>query len=196
MKLRGSAFLALWNGVAPGELAAYQAWHGIEHVPERLTVPGILAAWRYQAGEGDDAGFFTLYDLADIGVLDSAAYRRLIDAPSPMSRRMRPHLTHFRRIVCRLDRREPSPAGAFLAPLVLGAWPRSLSGPGHGCALQWGTVAADAPDHPLAPPVPSGGGVLLVDGDDAGDIKRAAAGMGGAGTGSAELFCLIGSFWA
>ncbi|CEJ15215.1 hypothetical protein BN1110_05558 [bacterium YEK0313] len=193
MKLQGSAFLALWNGVAPGRLDAYEAWHGIEHVPERLTVPGILAAWRYQAGEGDGARFFTLYDLAGVGVLDSAEYRRLVDTPSPMSRLMRPHLTHFSRIVCRLDRREPSPAGAFLAPIVLRNQPAAVASP-EGCAVQWGRVAADAPGHPLAPPVPSGGGVLLVDGADEAMLQRLVAGL--ADEEDAAVFRLIGSFRA
>ncbi|WP_204301518.1 hypothetical protein, partial [Stenotrophomonas maltophilia] len=69
MNLAGTAFLALWNGVAPGHIEAYQDWHGVEHVPERLTVPGMLAAWRYQADDGDEPAFFTLYDLASIEVL-------------------------------------------------------------------------------------------------------------------------------
>lgn len=194
MKLDGSAFLALWNGVAPGRLDAYQAWHGIEHVPERLTVPGILAAWRYQAGEGDDARFFTLYDLADIGVLDSPAYRRLVDEPSPMSRLMRPHLTHFRRIICRLDRREPSPAGAYLMPLVLGGKAPTLPVAGRTFAMQWGAVAAGAPGHPLAPPVPPDGGVLLADGEDGDVLERLAADTAGAEP--AVLFRLIGRFQA
>lgn len=194
MKLQGSAFLALWNGVAPGRLDAYEAWHGIEHVPERLTVPGILAAWRYQADEGDGARFFTLYDLADVDVLQSAAYRRLVDAPSPMSRLMRPHLTHFRRIICRLDRREPSPAGAHLLPLVLSGKAPTLPVAGRTFAMQWGAVAADAPGHPLAPPVPPGGGVLLADGEDGDALELLAADA--AGTEPAALFRLIGSFRA
>ncbi|WP_328286330.1 hypothetical protein [Phreatobacter sp. AB_2022a] len=63
-----------------------------------------------------------------------------------------------------------------------------------GCAVQWGRVAADAPGHPLAPPVPKGGGVLLADGTDEAALQRLAAGH--AGEEDAAVFRLIGSFKA
>lgn len=191
MNLSGTAFLALWNGVAPGHLDAYQAWHGIEHVPERLTVPGILAAWRYQADDGGEPGFFTLYDLASVDVLQTPAYQRLINQPSPESTRMRPHLTHFTRIVCRLAASRPSPDAAFVVPLVSA---RSDMPAGAACALQHGIVAADAPGHPLAGPVPRSGSVLLADADDPVLLQAEVAHLGVPDAVSTRSFRLIGTF--
>lgn len=95
----GGAFLALWNGVTPSERQAYEAWHSKDHVPERLTVPGMIAAHRFEASDGDPF-FFTLYDVYDASVFHHPAYRRLIDEPSPSSVAMRPFLDRFRRLVC------------------------------------------------------------------------------------------------
>lgn len=99
-----TALLALWNDVTPALDADYNAWHAQEHVPERLTVPGMLWARRYgafwpQAGPR----YLTLYGLRDAQVLQEDAYQRLLRAPTPMSASMRPHLCHLSRWVCALQ---------------------------------------------------------------------------------------------
>ncbi|WP_295551131.1 DUF4286 family protein [uncultured Pseudacidovorax sp.] len=97
------ALLALWNDVDPEVEADYEDWHANEHVPERLTVPGILDARRYAAmAPALRPRYLTLYALASAEVLDSAAYRHLLANPTPASARMRPHLRNVARWVCRL----------------------------------------------------------------------------------------------
>lgn len=86
--------LALWNGVDPAWQAAYEAWHAQEHVPERLTPPGLREAWRYGAVDGGPS-YFTLYFLDSFDALRTAAYRELVEHPTPWSRAMRPRLTGF-----------------------------------------------------------------------------------------------------
>ena len=99
--LQGTAFLALWNDVAPGHEREYDAWHTREHIPERVAVPGILAGRRYAASHDEGMQrWFTLYELADVAVLDSAAYRQLVREPTPWSQAMRPHLRRFLRAAC------------------------------------------------------------------------------------------------
>ncbi|EGI76704.1 DUF4286 family protein [Hylemonella gracilis] len=85
-----AAVLALWNDVDPIHDADYNDWHANEHVPERLTVPGMLWGLRFLATAGV-AGprYLTLYGLRDAQVLDSAAYQHLLAWPTPMSARMR-----------------------------------------------------------------------------------------------------------
>jgi hypothetical protein len=99
MSLRGTAFLALWNDINPMRDAEYNLWHTREHVPERLTVPGILAAHRYVARSGPHS-YFTLYDLETNKVLESAAYKNLVDNPTSWSRSMRPDFRNFLRYPC------------------------------------------------------------------------------------------------
>ena len=99
-----TALLALWNDVDPAFAAGYEDWHAVEHVPERLTVPGIL--WGLRFGGASPPGrmphYLTLYGLAHAGVLDGEPYRRLLREPTPASRRMRPALRNLSRWVCTL----------------------------------------------------------------------------------------------
>ena len=105
------ALLALWNDVDPTLDAAYNVWHAQEHVPERLTVPGIVWALRYERLEGQGQRqvpssmprYLTLYGLRDAQVLDGAEYRRLLAEPTPASRAMRPALQRLARWICTLD---------------------------------------------------------------------------------------------
>ncbi len=99
MTLPGSAFLALWNDRAETR-DDYEAWHSREHIPERLGVPGILAARRYVSGKGPLPPYFTLYPLSDLKVLDSTEYRTIVNRPTEWSLSMRPALTHMYRQGC------------------------------------------------------------------------------------------------
>lgn len=98
--LSGAAFLLLLNDIAPSVEADYNRWHVIEHVPERLTVPGVLGAWRYAASAPSGQRHLTVYDLVDLWVLESAPYRALVDTPTPWSQSMRPHVTNVERFAC------------------------------------------------------------------------------------------------
>lgn len=101
MSLKGSAFLALWNDIEPAREAEYNLWHTREHVPERVTVPGFLSGRRYAAPHTDMYRYFTLYELESFAVLESPAYKSLVDNPTPWSRSMRPDFRNFVRYPCR-----------------------------------------------------------------------------------------------
>ncbi|MFT3718744.1 hypothetical protein [Pseudorhodoferax sp.] len=113
--MRAAALLSLWNGVAPGRRAEYERWHQLEHVPERVWVPGFVAGTRYRADGPAPAEYFTLYELRDLACLDSAAYRALVDAPTPWSASMRPALRDFVRKPGPVVAREGAGVGAALA---------------------------------------------------------------------------------
>ncbi len=148
MSLQGAAFLALWNDIAPGHEREYDEWHTREHVPERVSVPGILAGRRYAASADDGAQRrFTLYELADLAVLDSAAYRRLVAEPTPWSQAMRPHLHRFLRVACTTRMSRSAGIGGALVAVRC---PDSLdAGSVHPCAalpgvtgMHWGAAEA------------------------------------------------------
>lgn len=117
--------LALWNDVEPSFEAEYNDWQAREHVPERCRVPGILWGLRYRLQDLLPAAlprYLTLYGLRDAGVLESAAYRRLLNEPTPRSRRMRPVLSNLSRWVCRVQEHEGAwDAASRLAVWVLGS---------------------------------------------------------------------------
>lgn len=94
------AWLALWNGFDPARDAEYNDWHAREHVPERLTVPGMLRASRYQAVDDAIYPYFTLYEMASIDVLASPQYQALLRHPTDWTRRMRSSFGALLRIPC------------------------------------------------------------------------------------------------
>jgi hypothetical protein len=115
-----TALLALWNDVDPAFDEQYNRWHADEHVPERLTVPGILWGHRYGTGAGERMPrYLTLYGLQSVDVLESEAYRQLLDQPTPMSRTMRPRLRNVSRWVCKLHEQTDLDKAAHLAVRVL-----------------------------------------------------------------------------
>lgn len=110
------ALLALWNDVEPGREAAYDEWHAVEHVPERLTVPGMAWGLRYaDPSPPVQPHYLTLYGLRDAEVLDSEPYRRLLREPTPASAAMRPALKNVSRWVCDIVNAAGTLAGSDLA---------------------------------------------------------------------------------
>jgi hypothetical protein len=95
-----TAFLALWNDLAPGQEDAYEAWHTREHVPERVAAPGFRAGRRYVNADHPTHRWFTLYELDGLDALETAEYRDLLANPTPASAAMRPHFRHFLRAPC------------------------------------------------------------------------------------------------
>jgi hypothetical protein len=112
-------FLALWNGVVPERHAEYEAWHSIEHAPERIGAPGFRAVHRYRSEEGAD--YFTLYELDGLEALEATEYAALVQEPTAWSRRMRPALTGFRRLPCRTMQARRFGQGGAAATLRIGA---------------------------------------------------------------------------
>jgi len=100
MALAGTAFLALWNDFEPARYAEYDCWHTFEHVPERVGIPGFIEGRRYVARERRNDRYFTLYDLAGLEVVQSDAYREVVEHPTEWSRSMRSSLLNFERHLC------------------------------------------------------------------------------------------------
>lgn len=92
------AFLALWNDFPTAMREEYETWHTFEHVPERLTPPGIRAARRYAAFSAASDRYFTVYDLDDTAALEHPDYLDLVRHPTPWSSKMRLHFSNVLRI--------------------------------------------------------------------------------------------------
>src|SRR3569623_329456 len=101
LDMSGAAVLALWNGVDAARTEEYNAWHTREHVPERISVPGMIGARRYVKSSGPLPAYLTLYAMDDTAVLKSEAYRSLLDNPTAWSRAMRPSFRGVMRLCCR-----------------------------------------------------------------------------------------------
>ncbi len=79
--------LAIWNDRRAGTETEYEAWYRGEHLPERLSIPGFRAAWRYRAIEGEPE-YFTFYETATPDVLFSEAYVERVENPTELTRRV------------------------------------------------------------------------------------------------------------
>jgi hypothetical protein len=149
MPLMGQAFLALYNDFDPARDDEYNRWHSREHVPERLTVPGILRARRYVSRADARYPYFTLYEMASAETMRSQPYLHLMDHPTPWSARMRPGFREFRRMPCGSLASCGSAIGGHVAVLVFemeagiadeGAWRAACD----SLARRDGVVAAHA----------------------------------------------------
>ena len=47
MPLHARAFLGIWHNLKPGFEREFDRWHTVEHMPERVGVPGFRVARRY-----------------------------------------------------------------------------------------------------------------------------------------------------
>ena len=83
--LRG--ILAIWNDRRAGTETEYEAWYRGEHLPERLSIPGFRASWRYRAIEAEPE-YFTFYETATPEVLFSEAYVARVENPTELTRRI------------------------------------------------------------------------------------------------------------
>ncbi len=97
--LCGRAFLAMWWEVAPGFEREFDRWHTIEHMPERLGIPGFLRGRRYRHIR-QERGVFQIYEAAHIEIFRSPAYMARLNAPTEWSNRVQPGLTNLVRGAC------------------------------------------------------------------------------------------------
>jgi hypothetical protein len=79
--------LAIFNDVAAGRDAEFEAWFQGEHLQERLAVPGFLFGRRHQAISGS-SGYFNFYVVESPAVLTSKAYLERLDNPTPMTKKI------------------------------------------------------------------------------------------------------------
>ena len=81
----GKALLVVFMEPKAGTEAEFNRWYNEHHVPERVSVPGILGARRYELCEGEGATkYLAIYELEDEGVLHGEAYLELRDKSTPM----------------------------------------------------------------------------------------------------------------
>ena len=60
----------------------FYAWHGSEHMPERVGVPGFLRGRRFPAIDAD-LEFFNLYETRSAAVVKGDEYRARLNNPTP-----------------------------------------------------------------------------------------------------------------
>ncbi len=90
MALLGNAAMLLFFDIVPEAIADFDDWLTGEHFAERVAIPGFIRAQRWVAQTPGPRNFI-VYEVADLDVLSSAAYRDRLDHPTPWTARMMPH---------------------------------------------------------------------------------------------------------
>ena len=116
MGLLGGAAVAIWHDIEPAGRAAFYAWHGQEHMPERVAIPGFLRGRRYIAIEADRE-FFNLYETSDEGVVNGPDYKARLDNPTPWTLQTVKHFRAVARSLCRVESSLGTADGGIIATL-------------------------------------------------------------------------------
>lgn len=101
MSLAGEGAVAIWHDIAPEGRDAFYAWHGEEHMPERVGIPGFLRGRRYGAVRAG-AEFFNLYEATSPQVVAGTDYLTRLNNPTPWTRTTVTHFRDVSRSVCRV----------------------------------------------------------------------------------------------
>ncbi len=105
--------LAIFNDVAAGRDAEFDAWFQGEHLLERLAVPGFLFGRRHQAISGS-AAYSNFYLVETPAVLASKAYLERLDNPTPMTRKIMSEVfLNMNRTLCHRTLRRGGFRGAY-----------------------------------------------------------------------------------
>lgn len=95
----GQAAIAMWWNIAPDVRAQWEHWHTVEHMPERLGIPGFLRGTRC-VGLADAGAYFVLYEAAALATVTTGKYLERLNNPTPWSREMMPHHRNMVRSLC------------------------------------------------------------------------------------------------
>jgi hypothetical protein len=94
-----NALLAVAMNVDPAVEAEFNDWYNTEHAPQLGSVPGVLAARRFQAaGPGVERKYLALYHLRSPDVRQSDAWSKA--ANTPWTAKMRPHFRDMLALRC------------------------------------------------------------------------------------------------
>ncbi|MEP7030664.1 MAG: hypothetical protein ABI830_07005 [Pseudolabrys sp.] len=106
--------LAIWNDAKAGREAEFDHWFQIEHLLERVAVPGFLFGRRHEAISGAN-GFFNFYLVESPAVLTSKAYLERLDNPTPMTKMIMSEVfINMNRTICHRTLRRGAFRGAYV----------------------------------------------------------------------------------
>jgi hypothetical protein len=86
---KGDGLLLVYCNVPAEHEEEFNRWYNDEHIPERLAIPGVLNAARYQAVAGGPH-YLACYELASPDAWYAEAWQRWLRHPTPWSQRMSP----------------------------------------------------------------------------------------------------------
>jgi hypothetical protein len=129
MALTGKGAITIWQDAPLHARADFYGWHNGEHMAERVGITGFLRGRRFAAIEGQGAPeFFTLYETVDPSVHTGAAYLERLNNPTPLTRRVAPHMVNNIRSLCRVAYTAGEADGGLLVTLRYDVAPAAVEG--------------------------------------------------------------------
>jgi len=85
MARKGRGIFMVYVDIDPQHVQEFNKWYNEEHLPELLSVPGILSAARYEAVKGGPQ-YLACYELESVAVMQTPAFTNLPVRPCPKAR--------------------------------------------------------------------------------------------------------------
>jgi hypothetical protein len=128
--------------MAPEAETEFWRWHDVEHIPERVAVPGFRRGRRYR-DLAAPLRYVDFYEVEGPETLRSAPYLARLNDPTPWTRRVVPFFRDVARFGYRVVATEGEGQGGFLVTARL--WPAGAAGgpPAAGLAGQLRELAGD-----------------------------------------------------
>ena len=119
---KGSALLMVWADVPADKEAEFNRWYNEEHMAERMSIPGFLGGARYEAVKGGPK-HLAYYELESVAVLQTDAYKRVQNNPTPWTKRSGPASIatgYIRNVYTMIHPKAVTPqiAGSAMAPAL------------------------------------------------------------------------------
>ena len=102
MSLLGNAVLVNWGGITEQKEIDYNQWHSIEHMPERLSLPGFLRGCRAIGIAKTDIKhkYFMMYEAERKEVFISKKYLERLNNPTKWTKDILSHYISPSRTIC------------------------------------------------------------------------------------------------
>ncbi|XWN30721.1 MAG: hypothetical protein ROR55_25180 [Devosia sp.] len=112
MALKGTGAVAIWHDIDTVGREAFYAWHGVEHMAERVGINGFNRGRRYRALNAD-LEFFNLYEADTPVVLTGQDYQKRLNSPTPWTVETVKHFRKVNRSICKVARSMSRAEGAL-----------------------------------------------------------------------------------
>jgi len=102
MSLLGNAVLVNWGGIVENKEIDYNQWHSVEHMPERISLPGFLRGCRAIGIAGTDIKnkYFMMYEAQRKEVFVSKKYLDRLNNPTKWTRDILSNYISPSRTIC------------------------------------------------------------------------------------------------
>jgi hypothetical protein len=118
--LDGTGVLAIWSDAAAEHEEEFNSWYTNQHLPERVGVPGFRRGRRYVKDAPGELRYFTLYETADIHVLESGPYLERLNSPTDWTRRVLPYFRNGSRLAMVVTSSAGAGIGGLAATISFG----------------------------------------------------------------------------